>query len=68
MLLRVLPLLVLSVFINPDNEACEPISDLEASVISIRYSRSFSNTVKIAKIFLMRALIGYARVHVKLVL
>jgi hypothetical protein len=47
-LLRVLPLLVLSVFINPDSEACEPIGDLKTSVISIRYSRSFSEAVKIA--------------------
>jgi hypothetical protein len=48
MLLRVLPLLILSVFINLDNEACEFISDPEPSVISMRHKRSFSETVKIA--------------------
>jgi hypothetical protein len=47
MLLRVLPLLVLSVFINPDSEACELIGDPEASMVSIRHSRSFNNAVKI---------------------
>jgi hypothetical protein len=44
----VLPLLVLSVFINPDSEACEFIGDPEPSVISMRYKRSFSEAVKIA--------------------
>jgi hypothetical protein len=44
----VLPLLVLSVFIDSNNEACEPIGDLEASMISIRHNRSFSNAIKIA--------------------
>jgi hypothetical protein len=48
MLLRVLPLLVLSVFINPDSEACELIGDLKTSVVSIRHNRSFSDTAKIA--------------------
>ena len=48
MLLRVLPLLVLSVFINPDSKACELISDLKASVISIRHNRSFNDVAKIA--------------------
>jgi hypothetical protein len=48
MLLRVLSLLVLSIFVDPDSEACELIGDLKASVVSIRHSRSFSNTVKIA--------------------
>jgi hypothetical protein len=47
-LLRVLPLLVLSVFINPDSKACELISDLKASVISIRHNRSFNDVAKIA--------------------
>jgi hypothetical protein len=47
-LLRVLPLLVLSVFINPDSKACKLISDLEASVVSIRHSHSFNNVVKVA--------------------
>jgi hypothetical protein len=47
-LLRILPLLVLSVFINSDNEACEPIGDPKASVIYIRHNHSFSDTAKIA--------------------
>jgi hypothetical protein len=47
-LLRILPLLVLSVFINPDNEACELTGDLKASVISIRHNRSFSDVAKVA--------------------
>jgi hypothetical protein len=47
-LLRVLPLLVLSVFIDPDSETCEPIGDPEASVISIRHNRSFNDAIKIA--------------------
>ena len=47
MLLRVLPLLVLSVFIDPDSEACELIGDLKASVIFIRHNRSFNDTVKV---------------------
>jgi hypothetical protein len=47
MLLRILPLLVLSVFINPDSEACEFTNDLKASVISIRYNRSFSDIAKV---------------------
>jgi hypothetical protein len=47
-LLRVLPLLILSVFVNPDSKACELIGDPEASVISIRHSRSFSNAIKVA--------------------
>jgi hypothetical protein len=46
-LLRILSLLVLSVFINPDNETCELISDLEMSVIFIRHSRLFSDAAKI---------------------
>ena len=33
---------------NPDCEACEPISDLKASVAFMRPSRSFSEIVKIA--------------------
>ena len=47
-LLRILPLLVLSVFINPDSEACELTGDLKASVISIRHNRSFSDAAKVA--------------------
>ena len=43
MLLRILPLLVLSVFVDPDSEACELTGDLEASVVSIRHNRSFSD-------------------------
>jgi hypothetical protein len=46
-LLRMLPLLVLSVFIDPDSEACELIGDPEASVIFIRHNRSFSDVTKI---------------------
>jgi hypothetical protein len=44
----VLPLLVLSVFINPDSEACEFISDLNLNMVSMRHKRSFSEAVKIA--------------------
>jgi hypothetical protein len=44
----VLPLLVPSVFVDPDSEACELIGDPEASVVSIRHSRSFSDAVKVA--------------------
>jgi hypothetical protein len=47
-LLRILPLLILSVFIDSDSKVCEPTGDLEASVVSIRYNRSFSDTAKIA--------------------
>jgi hypothetical protein len=47
-LLRILPLVVLSVFINSDNKACELAGDSEASVISIRHNRSFSDTAKVA--------------------
>jgi len=47
-LLRILPLLVLSVFINPDSEACELINDLEASMVSIWHNRSFSDVAKVA--------------------
>jgi hypothetical protein len=47
-LLRILPLLVLSVFINPDSEACELAGDPETSVISIRYNRLFSDAAKVA--------------------
>jgi hypothetical protein len=48
MLLRILPLLILSVFINPDNEACELTGDPETSMVSIRHNRSFSDAAKIA--------------------
>jgi hypothetical protein len=47
-LLRVLPLLVLFVFINPDSEACELIGDPELNMVSMRHKRSFSEIVKIA--------------------
>jgi hypothetical protein len=47
-LLRVLPLLVFSVFVDPDSEACELVGDLEPSVVSIRHNRSFSAAVKVA--------------------
>jgi hypothetical protein len=47
-LLRILPLLILSVFVNSDSETCELISDLKASVISIRHNRSFNDIAKIA--------------------
>jgi hypothetical protein len=48
MLLRILPLLVLSVFINPDSEACELAGDPETSMVSIRHSRLFSDAAKVA--------------------
>jgi hypothetical protein len=47
-LLRILPLLVLSVFIDPDSKACELTGDLKTSIIFIRYNRSFSDAAKIA--------------------
>jgi hypothetical protein len=47
-LLRILPLLVLSVFINLNNKTCELTGDLKASVISIRHNHSFSDAAKIA--------------------
>jgi hypothetical protein len=47
-LLRILPLLVLSVFINPDNKTCEFTDDLKASMVSIRHNRSFNKIAKIA--------------------
>jgi hypothetical protein len=47
-LLRILPLLVLSVFVDSDSEACEPTGDPEASVVSIRHNRSFSDVAKVA--------------------
>jgi hypothetical protein len=47
-LLRILPLLVLSVFVDPDSKACELTGDLKASVIFIRHNRLFSDTAKIA--------------------
>jgi hypothetical protein len=50
-LLRILPLLVLSVFINPNSEICELTGDLKASMISIRHNRSFSDIAKIANFF-----------------
>jgi hypothetical protein len=50
-LLRILPLLVLSVFVNPDSEACELTDDPETSVISIRHNRLFSDAAKVANFF-----------------
>jgi hypothetical protein len=50
-LLRILPLLVLSVFINSDNEACELAGDLKASVIFIRHNRLFSDITKVTNFF-----------------
>jgi hypothetical protein len=47
-LLRILLLLVLFVFINLDSEACELTGDPEASVVSIRHNRSFSDAAKVA--------------------
>jgi hypothetical protein len=47
-LLRVLSLLVLSVFVDPDSEACEPIDNPKASVAFIRPNRSFNEIVKVA--------------------
>ena len=48
MLLRVLLLLVFSVFVNSDSEACELVGDPEPSVVSIRYNRSFNEAAKVA--------------------
>jgi hypothetical protein len=50
-LLRVLPLLILSVFIDPDNKACEFIDNPKASIAFIRPNRSFNEVVKIANFF-----------------
>jgi hypothetical protein len=47
-LLRILPLLVLSVFVDPDSEVCELTGDPEASVVSIRHNCSFSDVAKVA--------------------
>jgi hypothetical protein len=47
-LLRILPLLVLSVFINPNSKTCELIGDLKASMVSIRHNRLFSDIAKVA--------------------
>jgi hypothetical protein len=47
-LLRILPLLILSVFVDLNNKACELTGDLKASVISIRHNRSFSDAAKVA--------------------
>jgi hypothetical protein len=48
MLLRILPLLILSVFINSNSETCESTDDPKASIVSIRYNRSFNDAAKIA--------------------
>jgi hypothetical protein len=50
-LLRVLLLLILSVFINSNSKTCEPIDDPEANMVFIRHNRSFSNAAKIANFF-----------------
>jgi hypothetical protein len=50
-LLRVLPLLVLSVFVNLNSETCELIGDPNANVVSIRHNRSFSDAAKVANFF-----------------
>ena len=47
-LLRILPLLVSSVFIDLDSKACELTGDPKASVVSIRHNRSFSDAAKVA--------------------
>jgi hypothetical protein len=47
-LLRILSLLVLFVFINPDSKVCELAGDLKASMVSIRYNRLFSDAAKVA--------------------
>jgi hypothetical protein len=48
-LLRVLPLLVFSVFVDPDSEACELVGDPELSMVFIRHNRSFNKAAKVAK-------------------
>jgi hypothetical protein len=50
-LLRILPLLVLSVFVDSDSEACELTDDPEASMVSIRHNRSFSDAAKVINFF-----------------
>jgi hypothetical protein len=47
-LLRILPLLVLSVFIDSDNKVCELAGDPKTSVVFIRHNRSFSDAAKVA--------------------
>jgi hypothetical protein len=47
-LLRILLLLILSVFVDPDSETCELTGDLEASMISIRHNHLFSDITKVA--------------------
>jgi hypothetical protein len=47
-LLRILPLLVLSVFVNSNNKTCELTGDPETSMVSIRYNRSFNDAAKVA--------------------
>jgi hypothetical protein len=46
-LLRILPLLVLSIFIDSDSETCELTGDPKASMVSIRHNRSFSDAAKV---------------------
>jgi hypothetical protein len=50
-LLRILPLLILSVFVDPDSAACELTGDLKASVVFIRHNRSFSDVAKVTNFF-----------------
>jgi hypothetical protein len=50
-LLRILSLLILSVFIDPNNEICELADDPKTSVISIRHNRLFNDIAKIANFF-----------------
>jgi hypothetical protein len=47
-LLRILPLLVLSVFVDSNSKICELTGDSEVSMVSIRHNRSFSDAAKIA--------------------
>jgi hypothetical protein len=47
-LLRILPLLVLSVFVNLNSKTCELTGDPKTSVVSIRHNRLFSDAAKVA--------------------
>jgi hypothetical protein len=44
----VLPLLIFSVFVDPDSKACELVGNPKLSVVSIRHNRSFSKAAKVA--------------------
>jgi hypothetical protein len=50
-LLRILPLLILSVFVDLDSEVCELAGDPKASMVSIRHNRLFSDAAKVANFF-----------------